>query len=191
MNNYKNVSSIILSGGKSTRMGKDKCDLLFNGETFLNWQILKFKQIGITDIIASGYRGCNTKVKIVKDDIMKGPISGIYLGLENIENDIAFVVSCDVPLLKVDTIKNIIDCYFENKADIVVLKHNDKIEPLIAVYSKKIITKAKEMLQADNYAVKKLLEMCKVHEISIDDREDEFLNINYEEDYKKIIAMNQ
>ena len=172
-------------------MGKDKCDLLFNGETFLNWQILKFKQIGITDIIASGYRGCNTKVKIVKDDIMKGPISGIYLGLENIENDIAFVVSCDVPLLKVDTIKKIIDCYFENTADIVVLEHNDKIEPLIAVYSKKIITKAKEILQGDNYVVKKLLEMCKVHEISIDDREDEFLNINYEEDYKKIIAMNQ
>lgn len=191
MNNYKNVSSIILSGGKSTRMGKDKCDLLFNGETFLNWQILKFKQIGITDIIASGYRGCNTKAKIVKDDIMKGPISGIYLGLENIENDIAFVVSCDVPLLKVDTIKKIIDCYFENKSDIVVLKHHDKIEPLIAVYSKKIITKAKEILQADNYAVKKLLEMCKVHEILIVDREDEFLNINYEEDYKKIIAMNQ
>jgi len=33
--------------------------------------------------------------------------------------------------------------------------------------------------------------MCKVHEISIDDREDEFLNINYEGDYKKILAMNQ
>ena len=105
MDDYSKVSAIVLSGGLSSRMGQDKCDLEFDGETLLNIQIDKLKSIGIKDIIASGYRGKNLNAKVLKDDIMKGPLSGILIGLKEIENDRAFVISVDVPLVRIMSIK--------------------------------------------------------------------------------------
>ena len=45
MDDYSKVSAIVLSGGLSSRMGQDKCDLEFDGETLLNIQIDKLKSI--------------------------------------------------------------------------------------------------------------------------------------------------
>ena len=67
--NVKKVSAIILSGGLSKRMGEDKCELLFNGNTLINHQINKMKNVGIKDIILSGYRKDNEHAKVVHDNI--------------------------------------------------------------------------------------------------------------------------
>ena len=50
-------SMIVLAGGKSSRMGRDKSDLLLGMDTFLNVQIRKGTELGIRDILVSGYRG--------------------------------------------------------------------------------------------------------------------------------------
>ena len=92
----KKTSAIILSGGKSSRMGQDKW--------LLNLQVDKIRKIGIDDIIVSGYRGFNCNEKVLLDDIMKGPLSGIYIGLQHIKNDRALVISVDVPLIDIRSI---------------------------------------------------------------------------------------
>ena len=187
MNSSENVSSIILSGGKSSRYGEDKCDLLYNGDTFLNNQIKKLKEIGIDDIIASGYRGNNCKTKVVEDTILKGPLSGIYFGLQAINNDRAFVVSVDVPLLKNETIEKLIDYSFINDDDIVAVKHSDTIEPLVAIYKKELYKKIEDILNGDRYSIMRLFDISKVGFVEIDDNE-QFLNVNYKEDYSKLIG---
>ena len=40
------LAMIVLAGGASSRMGREKSDLLLNGRTFLETQIAKGKQIG-------------------------------------------------------------------------------------------------------------------------------------------------
>ena len=187
MNKYSDISAIILSGGKSSRYGQDKCDLLFDGNTFLNNQINKFRDIGIVDIIACGYRGEKCDTKVVEDSILKGPLSGIYFGLKATKNDKAFVVSVDLPLLQKDTIKQIIDYSYTSNSDIVAVKHEERIEPLIAIYKKDLCSKIYELLNGDNYSLMGLFDLCKVDFVEMDKKE-QFLNVNYKDDYKKLIG---
>ena len=186
---YENISAIILSGGRSSRMGTDKCDLMYDGESLLNLQIDKLKNIGIKDIVASGYRGKDCKARVVKDDIMKGPLSGMYVGLNVIENDRAFVISVDVPLVKIETIKKIIDFSFDKDLDITMLRHNGNREPLIGVYKKNLLNKIEAILLSDSYSVMKLADMCKYEFLDIDDDDKYFLNVNYKDDYDKLLKL--
>ena len=190
MRDYSKVSAIVLSGGLSSRMGQDKCDLEFDGETLLNVQIDKLKNIGIKDIIASGYRGNNSKALVLKDDIMKGPLSGIFIGLNNIKNDRAFVISVDVPLVTEMIIKKTIDFSFEKDYELVMVKHSGNREPLIGVYKKSLIDKIEKILSGNKYSVMKLAEETKYDFVDIDSDDKYFLNINNKEDYKKLLKIN-
>lgn len=188
--NYKKVSAIILSGGLSSRMGEDKCDLEFNGKTLLNMQIEKMQSIGITDIIAAGYRGKNCNAKIIADHIMKGPLSGMYLALQEIKNDRAFVISVDVPLIKKESIQKMIDYSFEKDSDIVSIGHNGKKEQLIGIFKKKLIKDIEEILAGERYNVMKLIDRCKNDILYVDDDERCFINVNNKDDYKSLLEMN-
>lgn len=190
MSNYEKISAIILSGGLSKRMGKDKCDLEFDGETLLNLQIDKMKSIGITDIIASGYRGKDCKAKVISDDIMKGPLSGILLGLKNIINDRAFVISVDAPLVRVESIKKVIDYSFEKDLDIVMMRHNGNREPLMGVYKKSLINDIEKILKGDKLSVMKLADAVNYEFLDIDDDDKYYLNVNYKDDYDKLLKIN-
>lgn len=190
MVDYKKISAIVLSGGRSSRMGEDKCDLVFDGETLLNLQIDKLRSIGIDDIIASGYRGKNVKAKVVHDDIMKGPLSGILLGLKEIENDRAFVISVDVPLVKRTCIKKIIDYSYEKDLEMAMIRHNGNREPLMGVYKKSLIPVIEDILNGDKYSVMKLADMVRHEFLDIDDDDKYFLNVNNKEDYDMLLKIN-
>lgn len=190
MDDYSKVSAIVLSGGLSSRMGEDKCDLKFDGETLLNIQIDKLKSIGINDIIASGYRGNNSNAKVVKDEIMKGPLSGILIGLKNIQNDRAFVISVDVPLVRRMSIKKIINYSYEKDIDMVMIRHNGNHEPLMGVYKKSLIPNIEEILTGNKFSVMKLADVCKYEFLDIDDDDKYFLNVNNKDDYNKLLKIN-
>ena len=189
MNNYQKVSAIVLSGGKSSRMGEDKCDLRYNGETLLNLQIDKLKRIGTEDIVASGYRGKDCKAKVVEDEIMKGPLSGMLKGLQAIKNDRAFVISVDVPLVREESIKKLINYSLEKDLDIVLVRHGGKREPLIGVFKKELISKIEDIIKGDKYSVMKLVDECSYEYFDIEDDDEYFLNINYKDDYDKLLKV--
>lgn len=188
--NVKKVSAIILSGGLSKRMGEDKCELIFNGNTLINNQIIKMKNVGIEDIILSGYRKENDFAKVIHDDIMKGPLSGLYYGLKEIKNDRSVVLSVDVPLIKEESIKKIIDFSFDKDLDVACLGHNKISEQLIGVFKKSLIDKIKTILDGDKYSVMKLLDNAKVDTLYVDDDDLYFLNVNNKNDYNKLLEMN-
>ena len=186
INNYNMISAIILSGGKSSRMGNDKCELLYRGKTLLNLQVAKLSDIGLKDIVAAGYKGQKSDAKVVIDNISKGPLSGILVGLREIINDRALVISVDVPLVKKSIIKKLIE-QFDDRADITIIRHNNKIEPLIGIYSKKIISNIEQVLTEDNYSVMRLIDKTKSEILDIDDEDKYFLNINYRKDYDELL----
>ena len=183
------MSAIILSGGLSTRMGEDKCLLSYNGKTFLQTQIDKFKKLGIEDIIVSGFRGSGVKEKIIADDIMKGPLSGIYLGLKNIKNESAFVVSVDTPLLRESIIKEMIEYSKSIVFDAVVLRHNEVVEPLISIFNKNVLDKLSKYLDGKNFNCRGFLELINLKYFEYKESEVEFFNVNNKSDYDKLKNM--
>lgn len=187
---YKNISAIVLSGGRSSRMGTDKCELEYEGQTLINYQIGKIKRIGIEDIIASGYRGKMCDAKVVEDEIMKGPLSGILKGLMAIKNDRAFVISVDVPLVKIESIKKIIDYSFEKDLDMAMIKHNGNKEPLMGIYKKSLVENIKKVLEGDNYSIMRLADTVKYGFLDLNDDDSFYLNVNNKDDYNKLLKIN-
>ena len=58
----KEISMIILAGGASSRIGREKTGLKIGGKTFLEIQIEKGEKLGNSDILLSGYH-CENKYK--------------------------------------------------------------------------------------------------------------------------------
>ncbi len=188
---YKNISCIILAGGKSSRLGRDKCDEVYKGYTLLEWQIKKVEELGIEDIYISGYKGAKCNKKIIDDNICLGPMSGIYTCIDKIKNNKALVLSVDVPLVPINELEKLIERALKEDCPITVMSHNGKLEPLIAVYDKCIYKTLEAILNNKNdanYSMKHLMEAVGYIPYIAGAEDRDFININYESDLIDLIS---
>lgn len=142
MREHKKLSMIILAGGLSTRMGRDKAGLLLQGKTFLELQIDKGRTLGIQDILVSGYRGEISGVRLIRDRYeQKGPLGGLEAALREAKETQCLVLGVDIPLVPAEELQNLIREAEENVTRAggrairaTILEHNNRQEPLIGVY---------------------------------------------------------
>ncbi|MGZ7119972.1 MAG: molybdenum cofactor guanylyltransferase, partial [Methanobacterium sp.] len=103
-------SVIILCGGRSTRMGKDKGSLLFKGKPMILHVYDGVKEIADEIIIVlRDPEQVNEYIKLLKTEKNtvivtdeskdQGPLVGIFSGLSNIKSDKAQVLPCDSPYI--------------------------------------------------------------------------------------------
>ncbi len=139
-----NLSLVILAGGRSSRMGRDKADLLCHGKTFLQTQIDKGLALGIQDILISGYRGTGfLDIPVVPDRYPdKGPLGGLEACFRKAREPYCLVLSVDAPLVPVSELVHLIDAFEKSEKKALILRSRDKEQPLIGVYD---ITLADEM----------------------------------------------
>ncbi len=137
--NGENYSMIVLAGGKSSRMGRDKADLCLGNKTFLELQIEKGRRLGIQDIQVSGYRGKRCPIPVTPDRIPeKGPLGGLESCLRRAKQEKCLVLGVDIPLIPVTELERLIEVSEKSEAKATILKHGDRNEPLIAVYSREL-----------------------------------------------------
>jgi molybdopterin-guanine dinucleotide biosynthesis protein A len=150
------ISSILLAGGKSSRMGKDKAKLKLDGGLMV-LQSIAGKLLMISDevIVATDgrrYEGLDAGVRWV-DDVYPGAGSlvGLYSGLREARSDYALVVACDMPFLNLDLLRYMIS--LPRGYDALAPKIDDKIETLHAIYSKSCLPLIERMLEAGHKAI--------------------------------------
>ncbi len=204
---YKNMTGIILSGGKSTRMGENKSLLKLGGKTVIervvNLMQSLFSQVYLITNTPDEYEFLQIPMY---EDIFKykGPIAGIHSGLKASETKKNFVVSCDIPLMSEEMIQYIID--YKTDKPITVCTADGFVQHLIGKYDKEIVPFAEEILI--NYTMTELRSQnqrnrhCKMLPLldkvgaEIIDAEKldfyseyMFFNMNRPEDYQKLLAM--
>jgi len=189
------MTSIILAGGKSLRLGRSKSLENIGGRSLIQW-VVDCLAILSTEIIVATNQGevfpCSSPVKIrMVADIYpgKGPLAGIYSGLRASSSSQAIIVGCDTPFLNVSLLaymaKNI------DQYDVVLPRIGEMVEPLCAVYSKSCLVSIKALLEQNKLRVSKLFGAVKVRyieegEINIFDPEHlSFFNINSQADLEK------
>ena len=157
----EHFSAIILAGGRSSRMGKNKAMLLWRGKTLLEYQTEKVKAVGIRDIVIAGEDYPVEGTRPVCDIIPgKGPLSGLHAGLTAAKNRYCLVLGVDTPLVTKDVLCSLIREHDRNTCDVTVLGHGGKIEPLIGIYNWDLRMKAEEILHTDKTAVRRLFEQA-------------------------------
>lgn len=182
-------SAVILAGGKSTRMGKNKAELELDGMSFAEYQVNKLRAFGFRDVMLSGYEKPVSGARTVGDVYPeKGPLGGIYAGLCAAENEGCFVVSVDAPLCPEDTIAALLSAHGAGAAPITVLEHNKQLEPLIGVYSRSLCPLAEQMLRSGSSAVMRLLDAAGYSAYDYTGDERAVGNCNTPEEYQRLIA---
>jgi molybdopterin-guanine dinucleotide biosynthesis protein A len=147
----KPVSCVLLAGGQSKRMGKDKAFLTLNGKTFLQIITEKLSK-KCNEIILSVNKDEEIyrehlkefNFKIVKDlNPYEGPLNGISSVYSYISNDFVFIATCDTPLIN----ENLVNFYLEKigNYDAIVPVIDGKIQPLNTLYTKNAVLKAKDL----------------------------------------------
>ncbi len=190
------MSFIILAGGRSSRLGEDKCSLILAGEGLLQRVIKPLEQLGdeIILVLSPGQLEppplLRAKVKIAFDLLPgKGPLIGIYSGLKASKDPRSLVVGCDMPFLNTGLLDYLIQ--LSPGFELVIPRIEDKVEPLHAVYSKTCLSAIEYLFQRGIFKVSALLDLVKVRYVEqneIDKFDPEhlsFFNINTQSDLKK------
>lgn len=193
----KDITGIILCGGKSSRMnGNNKAFLKINKTACVKMIHNSLQKITKKILVISNNNDLQEYgFKIYPDLIKKStPLAGIHSGLFNMTTEFAFITACDMPFLQTDLIKTIIS-RIDNSADIISPYNGQYYQPLCSVYSKKCIPHIEKILKSDEFKVDKLFDQVSLKTVSYEvlKKKDphlvSFFNINTQKDYKTAVNL--
>ncbi len=187
--NKMDATAIIMAGGKSLRMGRDKSMLPVNGEPVIKHIFEQlhphFSQIFISSDDVSKYSFLG--VEVIPDEVTgKGPLIGIASATRASANDVNFAIACDIPEVDISFVRWMVR---KSKGfDAVVPQTGPaQYEPLFAVYRKSTLAAIDKAIAAENYRIIDPLKDCKVNYIDLDcSRQIE--NLNTMMDYHKFVG---
>ena len=96
------VSALVLAGGQSRRMGRDKAFLDFDGAPLIERVIERVQSVCAETIIVANDTEKYTRfgLRVVRDVYQgKGSLGGIFSGLQAASEEYALAVACDLPFL--------------------------------------------------------------------------------------------
>ena len=190
MNRKESYSLVLLAGGKSSRMGSNKAELMFEGKTFTQVLLEKAQKMGMEHIVISGYEeeGFLTVWDIYPE---MGPLGGLHACMNAIETPYCLVLPVDVPQIPVELLEDLIDFHETSteKQLPVLLKHGDRRENLIGIYPAEMKNFIEERIKAKRVSAHSMLDTwghqcveCEVSDWQVD-------NINTRENYEELLRL--
>ena len=183
------VTGVILAGGLSTRMGKDKGLMLINEVPMVQYVIDALLKVTSDIIIISNNEMYKTFGFQVYPDIIKkkGPVGGIYTGLMKSQSKVNLCVSCDTPFVKKELLTLLLEKSLD--FDVTISKSNGRVHPLIGVYNKRSLSCFKSHLEKDQLKLMKVIDDMTSNILNAKDYEIadvNYTNVNTLIDLKKI-----
>lgn len=193
------LGAVVLCGGKSTRLGIDKTQLVFRDKTFLEQVVSQVSQVCryvvlVGDIDYSAHNLPNDII-IEHDQVAdKGPVEGIRTGLERLSRlvEYGFVTSCDVPLLKPDLIRHLFKLAEEQTGAVPI--EGKRVYGMTAIYRTELHHLIENRIQEDQLRVSELAEAfgCLQPTVEslkvIDPTLDSMTNVNSRADYLRLLS---
>jgi len=189
---YKKVSIAILTGGHSSRMGRNKAELMMVNDplkkSFLShlcdvFACFENKYISINSGQSYSIEGYDSVVDTVSDI---GPLGGIYSVLSNCKTDAVFFIACDMPFFSLEAVE-----YFINKWDgelLAISKVEGIREPLAGIYTKECLQEIERQIATGNYKLGLLINNMNGQYIDMTAYKKSFTNVNTIDDYERFIC---
>jgi len=155
------LTGIILAGGKSSRMGREKGLVDFLGKPLIQYGIDLLSRYTERILISSSNPDyLSFGFEMVPDPVAgQGPAAGIAAALKSSRSVWNIVIACDLPFLQPE----LIDCLLENASSYqaVVPVHNGVMEPLAGIYHQKLAGHFETALTAGDLALHRILHRSK------------------------------
>ena len=165
----KDITGIILAGGKSQRMGQEKGLIQLGGKPLTEHALDILKPLCSAILISANtgaydYLGYPVIHEQVKDI---GPMGGLYSSLQASDNEHNLVLSCDMPFMETALLKFL----FGNRNDrmaAVPWHGQDHYEPMCASYHKSFAPVLGQFIQSGNYKLPDVFRAYPVEALKVD-----------------------
>ena len=191
MGRADNYSLLLLAGGKSSRMGTNKAELLYEGKSFLENIIEKAKCLGLKELYISGYQGKYEDVQVVYDIYPEiGPLGGLHAGLMSAQTSYCLILPVDIPQIPVTFLEELIKLHEQQTIDMempLLVEREGFLEPLIGIYPVTMRNFIEERIAAGNFSVFRMIKEWGYVGVQTEIPEWQIANINTKEDYKRLL----
>jgi molybdopterin-guanine dinucleotide biosynthesis protein A len=201
------VTGVILAGGKSRRMGRDKALLDFDGAPLIARVIARVQSVCAETMIVANDVDAYARfdLPVVRDVYPgKGSLGGIFSGLHAARAEYALAVACDLPFLNDALLRYLIS--LAPQADIVIPRAHAPtdarrgevtlpLQPMHAIYSKHCLEPMRARLLANDLRIVNFFDEVRVRVVEPDEiaRFDpqllSFLNVNTPEDWSFALSL--
>ena len=194
------VSAIVLAGGLSRRLGRDKAVEPFDGEPLISRVIGRLAKLATETVVVVNSEAraaelplpaaTRTAVDIYPDS---GSLGGIFTGLSAASNDWGFVVACDMPFLNSALVSHMLS--LRKDCDAVVPVLDGYPEPTHAAYSNACLPHIERRLEAGQLKIAGFFDDVRVRCVTedqidgFDPQHLSFFNINRPEDLERARAL--
>ncbi len=186
------LSGIVLAGGQSRRMGRNKALLELGGQTLIARVLERLALLCDELIISTNAVELYTSLpaRVVPDLVPgRGALGGIHAGLAAASNERAVVVACDMPLLNLSLLRYM--AVVSPGYDVVVPRIGGFYEPLHAVYSARCVEPIAQLIAegprriTDLYRRVRLRELTE-EEVRLFDAALSFVNVNTLQEWSEV-----
>jgi len=181
-------SAVLLAGGKSSRMGRDKGGLVIDGLPLWRRQIATLRATDAAEIFVSGKQGTFGEIETLQDDVPDaGPLTGLIVSLRRSRFPLLLVLAVDLPAMTPGYLQKLVALARPGIG--VIPRCGETFEPLAAVYPREALSLAEHcrtereltlQVLARRLVDSNLVLACDVSEGEL------FTNINTPEDWEAL-----
>ena len=196
LNSLANVTAVILAGGMSRRLGRNKALEPFQGEPLIRRVVHRMGQTASNIIVVANddERAAELNLPdhvtpVIDEYPGKGSLGGIYTGLKAAPTEWAVFCACDMPFPSPRLYRALLSNRAANDAVVPVV--DGRPEPIHAAYSRACLEAIREKLAADRLKISGFFDDVRVCYFT-EDRVREidpdllsFFNINTQKDLEK------
>ena len=184
--------TVILTGGASRRMGRDKAALdLGEGPLWLSLAA-RYRVLGPVALSVAERRADRDEVLQLADRYPgQGPLNGLYSAFDETEAELVFLTAVDLPLGDPSLARELRSRIGD--ADACVIRRRDgTAEPAFAVYRRSCLEPVRVCLEGQKRSFRELFERIGVRyvreeELPAWDLDTVLMNMNTPEDYEKLL----
>jgi molybdopterin-guanine dinucleotide biosynthesis protein A len=183
------ITCVILSGGKSSRMGEDKSFLPFStSNTLIEYQYQRLKPY-FKDIYISSK---TDKFDFIDKDFLildenkdiYSPILALDTIFDKFKNQKIFIITVDTPLVTIESISRLIK---ESENYDICIAQTERTHNLCGVFSSNISLSIKTMITNNIHKINYLIKNNEYNLVDFPNNSD-FININNKTEYKMALS---
>jgi molybdopterin-guanine dinucleotide biosynthesis protein A len=152
-------SAVLLAGGESRRMGRDKATIEFEGEA------LWMRQIGLLRALEPRKLFVSARAKpqwlpgdaelLLDEPPSRGPLSGLTKALAATRTTHLLALAVDMPFMTADELGKLLELVTESRGVVPVI--GERAEPLAAVYPAHAAADFKAALAGEDFSLQRLV----------------------------------
>jgi molybdopterin-guanine dinucleotide biosynthesis protein A len=185
-----NVSAVLLAGGESRRMGKDKATVLFREKPLWQIQLDLLRKLEPAEILVSARKDPSWRPNdiefLVDESPSRGPLSGLAASLVRIRSTHLLALAIDMPFMNEKYLRFLCD-QIQPGCGVLPIT-GDRAEPLAAIYPVEARVDFVAALLETDFSMQpltaRLVETGKLRAVQVsEDEEGFFRNLNEPDDF--------